>query len=55
MAFVTIIIAMVGYGIAKSYRYYLRCQRNGLLDPPPDLSKSLNFFLITDLYYFFSQ
>ncbi|KAJ3641545.1 hypothetical protein Zmor_028048 [Zophobas morio] len=37
MAFVTIVIAMVGYGIAKTYRYYVRCQRDGLLDPPLDL------------------
>ncbi|RZC38460.1 STI1-like protein [Asbolus verrucosus] len=37
MAFVTIIIAMVGYGIAKTYRYYIKCQRDGLLEPPADL------------------
>ncbi|XP_044262434.1 STI1-like protein [Tribolium madens] len=37
MAFVTIIIAMVGYGVAKTYRYYVRCQNEGLLEPPPDL------------------
>jgi tetratricopeptide (TPR) repeat protein len=39
MAFVTIIIAMVGYGIAKTYRYYVKCQRDGLLEPPTDLFK----------------
>lgn len=37
MALVTIAIAMVGYGIARTYRYYVRCRRDGLLEPPVDL------------------
>nr|CAH7717409.1 unnamed protein product [Callosobruchus chinensis] len=39
MAFVTIVIAMVGYGLARLYRYWVKCQKNGLLDPPIDLLK----------------
>ncbi|VEN50900.1 unnamed protein product [Callosobruchus maculatus] len=39
MAFVTIVIAMVGYGLARLYRYWVKCQKNGLLDPPIDLFK----------------
>ena len=31
------IVALVGYGIAKLYRYYAKLQRNGLLEPPVDL------------------
>ncbi|KAJ8960545.1 hypothetical protein NQ318_013833 [Aromia moschata] len=37
MAFVTMTIAMVGYGIARLYRYWVKCQRDGLLEPPIDL------------------
>lgn len=36
MAFVTIIIAMIGYAIARSYRYYVKCQKKGLIQPPLD-------------------
>ncbi|XP_060526118.1 uncharacterized protein LOC132701882 [Cylas formicarius] len=38
MALVTIVIALVGYGVARSYRSYVKCQRDGLLEPPPDLT-----------------
>lgn len=41
MAFVTIVIAMIGYGIARVYRYYVRCRRDGLLEPPIDLEKTV--------------
>nr|CAI5866471.1 unnamed protein product [Callosobruchus analis] len=27
MAFVTIVIAMVGYGLARLYRYWIKCQK----------------------------
>jgi len=37
MALITIAIAMVGYCIARGCRYYLSCQKQGLLDPPADL------------------
>lgn len=37
MAFVTIVIAMVGYGIARIYRYWSKSQKTGLLDPPLDI------------------
>ncbi|XP_030756696.1 serine/threonine-protein phosphatase 5-like [Sitophilus oryzae] len=39
MAVVTIMISLIGYGIAKSYRGYVKNQRAGLLEPPPDLNK----------------
>lgn len=32
-----IAIAMIGYGIARGFRYYVTCQREGLLEPPVDL------------------
>lgn len=37
MSLVTIVIAMVGYGLAKSYRYYTKASNEGLLEAPPDL------------------
>ncbi|KAJ8982335.1 hypothetical protein NQ317_009451 [Molorchus minor] len=39
MALVTIAIAMVGYGIARFYRYWVKSQRAGLLEPPIELFK----------------
>lgn len=37
MALLTISIAMLGYGIAKGFRYFVKCQRKSLLEPPMDL------------------
>ncbi|KAJ9582179.1 hypothetical protein L9F63_003478, partial [Diploptera punctata] len=37
MALLTIAVAMVGYGIARCFRYYVKCQRGALLEPPVDL------------------
>ncbi|PSN44163.1 hypothetical protein C0J52_17430 [Blattella germanica] len=37
MALLTIAIAMIGYGIARGFRYYVKCQREALLEPPIDL------------------
>uniref|UniRef100_A0A1B6CJA7 Uncharacterized protein n=1 Tax=Clastoptera arizonana TaxID=38151 RepID=A0A1B6CJA7_9HEMI len=37
MAILTISIAMTGYGIARGFRYYIKCQRSGMLEPPVDL------------------
>lgn len=37
MALLTIAIAIIGYGIARGFRYYVTCQREGLLEPPVDL------------------
>ncbi|GLV31626.1 Stress induced phosphoprotein 1 [Carabus blaptoides fortunei] len=34
MASLTIAIAMMGYGAARAFRYYVKCQRNGLLEVP---------------------
>jgi len=41
MALVTIVISLIGFSIAKGYRYMVECQRSGLLDPPIDLLKSV--------------
>ncbi|XP_018324233.1 stress-induced-phosphoprotein 1 [Agrilus planipennis] len=37
MAVMTIVIALIGYGVAKVCRYYIKCQRDSLLQPPIDL------------------
>lgn len=37
MVLTTFAIAVVGYGIAYGSRYYIKAQRNALLEPPPDL------------------
>ncbi|KAG8235355.1 hypothetical protein J437_LFUL015864 [Ladona fulva] len=37
MALLTIGIAMLGYGIARGFRYWVKCQRKALLQPPVDL------------------
>ncbi|KAI4460102.1 tpr repeat containing protein [Holotrichia oblita] len=34
MAFVTIIISIIGYGLGKTFCYYDACQRDGLIQPP---------------------
>ncbi|RZF48607.1 hypothetical protein LSTR_LSTR011238 [Laodelphax striatellus] len=39
MALLTIAIAMMGYGFARAYRYYKKCQWDGLLEPPVDFFK----------------
>lgn len=35
-------VSFVGYGIAKLYRYYVKLQRKGMLDPPVDLLDGFN-------------
>ena len=37
MALLTMSIAMLGFGIAKGFRYFIKCQRKSLLEPPVDL------------------
>jgi hypothetical protein len=37
MALLTIAVAMIGYGVARGFRYYTKCQREALLEPPVDL------------------
>jgi len=37
MALLTIAVAMIGYGVARGSRYYIKCQREALLEPPVDL------------------
>ncbi|KAF5270975.1 hypothetical protein FQA39_LY08278 [Lamprigera yunnana] len=37
MALLPIMIAMAGYGIARAIRYYVKCQRNSLIEVPIDL------------------
>lgn len=33
----TIAIALLGYGFCRGYRYYIKNQRDAMLEPPPDL------------------
>nr|XP_012140752.1 PREDICTED: stress-induced-phosphoprotein 1-like isoform X1 [Megachile rotundata] len=37
MVLLTMSIAMLGFGIAKGFRYFVKCQRKSLLEPPVDL------------------
>ncbi|KAF5308395.1 hypothetical protein FQR65_LT06216 [Abscondita terminalis] len=37
MALLTITISMMGYGIARGVRYYVKCQRNSLIEVPINL------------------
>ncbi|XP_066599039.1 uncharacterized protein [Prorops nasuta] len=37
MALMTMSVAMIGFGIAKGFRYFVKCQRKSLLEPPVDL------------------
>lgn len=37
MALLTMSIAMLGFGIAKGFRYFVKCQRKSLLEHPVDL------------------
>lgn len=37
MALLTISIAMLGFAAAKGFRYFVKCQRKSLLEPPIDL------------------
>lgn len=50
MVFLVIVVAAIGYGISKLYRYYMRLQKRSLLDPPVDLIEGLNnIYLIKDI------
>lgn len=37
MVLMIIVISLIGYGVARGYRYYSKQQRRGLLEPPVDL------------------
>lgn len=37
MVLVVLVVAAIGFGIAKMIRYYTKLQRKGLLDPPLNL------------------
>lgn len=37
MCFLTIFVSIIGYGLSKAYRYYVKCQRNSLLEAPINL------------------
>lgn len=50
MALLTIAVAMIGYGIARGIRYYVKCQREALLEPPVDLLQGHKY--ITLLVWF---
>jgi hypothetical protein len=40
MVLMTMGVAMVGYGLARGFRYYVKCQRKSMLEAPPDLAGS---------------
>ncbi|XP_055626205.1 uncharacterized protein LOC129768520 isoform X2 [Toxorhynchites rutilus septentrionalis] len=46
MVLVVLVVAGIGFGIAKLMRYYTKLQRKGLLDPPIDLLEVPNRFPI---------
>jgi hypothetical protein len=37
MALLTVAVAAIGYGVARGFRYCIKCQREALLEPPVDL------------------
>lgn len=37
MVLMVIVVSAIGYGIARGYRYYLKQQKIGLLEPPVNL------------------
>lgn len=37
MVLMIVVISLIGYVIARGYRYYSKLQQRGLLDPPVDL------------------
>lgn len=39
MVLLVMIAASIGYGIAKSFRYYLNFHRKGMIEPPTELSE----------------
>lgn len=45
MVLLVMIAATIGFGIAKSFRYYLKFHRKGMVEPPTELSED---FLILD-------
>lgn len=55
MAITTISIAIFGYGIARVCRYYVKCQRDGMLQAPVDLCKWSNMFSFKDRKLFISK
>lgn len=40
MVLMTIAVSLLGFAIAKGCRYFVKCQRNSLLEPPLDLLNS---------------
>lgn len=49
MAITTISIAIFGYGIARVCRYYVKCQRDGMLQAPVDLCKLNTMLTFRDI------
>lgn len=39
MVFLVMIAASIGFGIAKTFRYYLKFHRKGMIEPPTELSE----------------
>lgn len=45
MVFLVMIAASIGFGIAKTFRYYLKFHRKGMIEPPTEFSED---FLVQD-------
>lgn len=45
MVFLVMIAATIGFGIAKTFRYYLKFHRKGMIEPPTEFSED---FLVQD-------
>lgn len=45
MVLLVMIAASIGYGVAKSFRYYLKFHRKGMIEPPTEMSED---FLVQD-------
>lgn len=46
MVLVVLVVAAIGFGIAKMIRYYTKLQRKGLLDPPVNLLEGITFVFL---------
>ena len=44
----TIVVSLIGFGFCKAYRYYVKNQRDSLIQPPFDLSGGMmtNLFIL---------
>jgi hypothetical protein len=53
MVLMVIIIAGIGYGIARIYRYFVKQQRRGHLEPPVDLLEGELLTVLNEHFFYF--